>query len=87
MKKNDDELTFPERATRRLRIAAYPDIELLDKLDNWCAMRNFDRNAGLRAILRTMLNVYDDGIDTTLYHRIASIETTVKNLEESKAFC
>jgi hypothetical protein len=67
-----------------LRIAAYPDPELLSKLDTFCGERGIDRNKGMRHILRVMLNV-DEGDMGELRQCVSMLEEQVNRLKQIAA--
>ncbi|MGH8000683.1 MAG: hypothetical protein ACREPR_14955 [Brasilonema sp.] len=64
----------------KLRIAAYPDSELLHRLDTWCAEKNIDRASGLQYIMQTMLVVDDDSSKTQLNRCVSMLEEQVNRL-------
>lgn len=67
--------------TKTLRIAAYPDHILLEKIDNWCKQNNRDRNGFFRHMVRTMLNIEDGSDYALLAQNVARLEALVKRLE------
>lgn len=64
-------------STDSIRIAVYPDSQLMERLDTWCKEQGLDRNAGMRHIMRTMLNVQDDSPETRLKNCVDILEAQV----------
>jgi metal-responsive CopG/Arc/MetJ family transcriptional regulator len=72
--------SYADKLKKNLRIAAYPNNSLLDRLDKWCKEEGRDRNEGICHIIRVMLDV-SEGDDAELNTTLAMLEAQISRIK------